>query len=140
MAIPDTGTFTLIDVTDEFGLSDSDGLQDCFTDSVDGDFDVLYKGSKDRLSNFRNYGYNGFRGFVGGQGNAVAVTACNVSWTTQYYHDGANLLPVVGDKVYSTFNGSVAVGNNYYGSPNGELLYISDGLGTVASITICVIL
>jgi|TARA_R110000803_G_scaffold175572_1_gene238104 hypothetical protein len=60
MAIPDTTTFNLINVTDEFGLSDGDGLQDCFNDSSAGDFDGDYNpnsdGTNNNLLNFRNYG------------------------------------------------------------------------------------
>ena len=33
MAVPDTNTFNLQDVTNEFGLGPGDSLQDCFNDS-----------------------------------------------------------------------------------------------------------
>lgn len=58
MAVPDTNTFALTDVITELGLTLNSGvsLGDCFTASVDASFDAAYKGSKDRLSNFRNYG------------------------------------------------------------------------------------
>tara|TARA_R110000796_G_scaffold43444_1_gene106813 strand:- start:909 stop:1082 length:174 start_codon:yes stop_codon:yes gene_type:complete len=55
MAVPNTTTFSLQDVINEFGLGAGDGLQVCFNDSADSDFDPAYKGAKDRLSNFRNY-------------------------------------------------------------------------------------
>jgi len=53
--VPDTNTFSLQDVVDVINPT-TDDLQDCFNDSIDGRFDPRYKGSKDRLSNFRNYG------------------------------------------------------------------------------------
>lgn len=60
MAVPNTNTFTLRDVTDELGLGDGDSLQICFEDSENISFDPAYKGVKDRLSNFRNYDENVF--------------------------------------------------------------------------------
>ena len=47
MAVPDTNTFSLSDVITELGLADDEGLQECFDDAVDSEFDTLYKGSKD---------------------------------------------------------------------------------------------
>lgn len=52
MSVPNTTTFTLQDVQNEIG---ENNLSGCFTYSVDSLFDARYKGSKDRLSNFRNY-------------------------------------------------------------------------------------
>ncbi len=59
--VPDTNTFSLADVVaaveDHAGeLPGDDSLSGCFTYSIDGYFDSAYKGVKDRLSNFRNYG------------------------------------------------------------------------------------
>jgi hypothetical protein len=58
MSVPNTHTFSLQDVAHEIYGSSISGksLRGCFTDSVAGKFDPTYKGSKDRLSNFRNYG------------------------------------------------------------------------------------
>jgi|WetSurSiteA1Bulk_404760.scaffolds.fasta_scaffold00217_9 hypothetical protein len=53
-SVPDTTTFALSDVIDCVEPS-SNSLGESFVDSIDGLFDVAYKGSKDRLSNFRNY-------------------------------------------------------------------------------------
>lgn len=55
MAVPNTNTFTLQDVTAEVGGT---SLVQAFANSNDAYFDPLYKGSKDRLSNFRNYPVN----------------------------------------------------------------------------------
>ena len=56
MAVPDTTTFTLQNVADEFDLGSNDGLIDCFEEATSGDFDPSYSGDKDNLLNFRNYG------------------------------------------------------------------------------------
>lgn len=57
MAIPDTaGGWGLQDVKTELGLPSTAKLSDCFANAIAGEFDPLYEGSKDRLSNFRNYG------------------------------------------------------------------------------------
>lgn len=57
MSVPDTNTFALSDVHSELGLTVlPSGLGDAFYNSVDWRFDPSYKGNKDRLSNFRNYG------------------------------------------------------------------------------------
>lgn len=54
MAVPDTNTFSLQDVVDEIPSAQS-SLVDCFSDAISTSFDPSYSGSKDRLSNFRNY-------------------------------------------------------------------------------------
>lgn len=57
--VPDTNTFALSDVIpaveDHAGPID-DKLSVAFANAIDSYFDVAYKGSKDRESNFRNYG------------------------------------------------------------------------------------
>lgn len=55
MSVPDTNTFTLQDVVNEL-IPFVDTLVGCFAVAIDGEFDPAYKGSKDRQSNFRNYG------------------------------------------------------------------------------------
>ena len=56
MAVPDTDTFSLQDVCDQFTKNPPDDLVDCFSVASSAEFDPNYEGSKDRLSNFRNYG------------------------------------------------------------------------------------
>lgn len=53
--VPNTGTFDLDTVVDVVVPTTND-LVDCFSDAITGYFDPTYSGSKDRLSNFRNYG------------------------------------------------------------------------------------
>lgn len=50
--VPDTNAFNLQDVT---GVVGGSSLSAAFSNSTDECFDTSYKGSKDRLSNFRNY-------------------------------------------------------------------------------------
>ena len=51
-SVPNTNTFSLQDVV---GVVGGTSLTQAFSNSVDAYFDPTYKGSKDRLSNFRNY-------------------------------------------------------------------------------------
>lgn len=58
--VPDTNNFTLQDVVDVIeaegcGTSGIESLEDCFSYADPQGFDPAYEGSKDRLSNFRNY-------------------------------------------------------------------------------------
>ncbi len=54
MAVPNNNTFSLQDVVDEIPSSPNN-LVSCFSDAVEIFFNPSYKGSKDRLSNFRDY-------------------------------------------------------------------------------------
>lgn len=51
-SVPNTNTFKLTDVT---AVTGGTSLSAAFANSTDSYFDSNYKGSKDRLSNFRNY-------------------------------------------------------------------------------------
>ncbi|MCE5347166.1 MAG: hypothetical protein LLG13_12895 [Bacteroidales bacterium] len=53
MSVPNTNTFSEQDVKDEIGSGSS--LVELFTLSSNIGFDGIYKGDKDRLTNFRNY-------------------------------------------------------------------------------------
>jgi hypothetical protein len=57
MAVPNTTTFNLQDVTTEvyFDTNAGRNLSDCFTDALVGRFDPAYSGAKNNLLNFRNY-------------------------------------------------------------------------------------
>tara|TARA_R110000796_G_scaffold47585_1_gene114303 strand:- start:582 stop:995 length:414 start_codon:yes stop_codon:yes gene_type:complete len=137
MAVPNTSTFSLQDVTNEFGLGASDGLQDCFNDSTDSDFDSAYKGSKDRLSNFRNYnGANILTSFSSTLGSSNQTTACGLAKNQTYYHDGVNALPAIGDNVYSDSAGTIGLVRNHYSASSGTY-HIQTGNTTVDSVAIC---
>lgn len=59
MAVPNTNTFSLEDVRVELGLGATTSLSACFSSADPSGFDAAYSGSKDRLSNFRNYKVSG---------------------------------------------------------------------------------
>ena len=109
MAIPDTTTFNLINVTDEFGLGGGDGLQDCFNDSSAGDFDGDYNpnsdGTNNNLLNFRNYGA-GPTAFTGSSGQNDFAFLCSQTTATSYWHNGAGAYPTTGDIVYTNSAGT----------------------------------
>lgn len=57
MAIPNTTTFTLVNVCDELNLIGADrNLVKCFSSANPNYFDPAYSGSKNSLLNFRDYG------------------------------------------------------------------------------------
>jgi hypothetical protein len=110
MAIPDQANFAQSDVQTELGLGQT-SLSACFTAAVDGNFDPVYKGSKDRLSNFRNYNADGLTPyFYSGFPTAVCGTT-----TTACFHDGLGAHPTVGDTIYQS-NGTTPVpgGNQHF--------------------------
>lgn len=97
MAVPDTNTFSLQDVITELGLGATSSLANCFSAAQPGFYDPAYEGSKDRLSNFRNYGGGGSLAvspnpFVLGQ-NDNSAQIVNVlsdsSWTATVTMGGA---------------------------------------------------
>jgi hypothetical protein len=55
LSVPNTTTFTLVDVVAVSGLTGATNLDECFQLAVDVWFDPLYKGDKSTLLNFRNY-------------------------------------------------------------------------------------
>ena len=136
MAVPNTNTFSLTDVTNQLGLTGGDGLDECFAESIDGDFDSLYKGSKDRLSNFRNYDgvyYTSFTGTAIGSVSSVCSNTQNIT----YYHNGTNSLPVVGDAVYTDSTGTPLVFGYYVSGI--EKIEITGSLGIVNSLSYCLV-
>ena len=113
MAVPDTNTFNLINVTDEFGLGSGDSLQDCFNDSSAGDFIESFNpnafGLNNNLLNFR--GYDGSDGsltpfiyteynYVGESYACAAIDPILLGGMKLGYHDGSSNPLSVGDQVY----------------------------------------
>lgn len=80
MSVPNTNTFKLSDVRTELGLSAPTKLSTCFANAIDWKFNQTYKGSKDRLSNFRDYG--GVKSFVNEEFFLGEIYADNTSWST----------------------------------------------------------
>ena len=134
MAVPNTTTFTMDDVFDEVGYMD---LVTCFNNSVDSYFNALHKGSKDRLSNFRDYKVTvTLTSFYSSTGSTSQSTACGLVDTQTYYHDGSGSVPVVGDNVYSDSAGTTALPSNHYFSGIGTF-HIQTGGTEVDSIDLC---
>ena len=113
MAVPDTNTFNLINVTDELGLGSGDSLQDCFNDSSAGDFIESFNpnafGLNNNLLNFR--GYDGSDGsltpfiyteyFYAVESSAcAAIDPILLGGMKLGYHDGSSNPLSVGDQVY----------------------------------------
>jgi hypothetical protein len=131
MAVPDTNTFTLQDVVTEVNPT-TDDLTDCFADAVAGSFDAAYEGSKDRLSNFRNYGAVSYTAF--GSSTTAQLNdrnACGQATPTTRYHDGAGIYPVVNDVVWNTSVGTGVPSNGYYKNSGGGYYQLTTGVVTV---------
>ena len=119
MAIPDTNTFSMQDVQNEFGAFVTNLATAVFEGVGEGGFDVGYNpnsfGENNNMLNFRNYGNvsTGRRGFsrttnsystAGGACNAVDVLGQGTM--TVSYHNGTGTIPANGDTVFLAANGS----------------------------------
>lgn len=148
MGVPNTTTFELQDVVDEVNPT-TDDLVDCFADANANYFDSTYEGSKNQLLNFRNYGSgnaltSAYRyAFAGGK----PVLECEVSRaiTTEFWHDGSNLLPGIGDTCYTSATGSSYLGNGNWmiRSTSGtstptRVITITGGSGVISAVMICI--
>ena len=114
MAVPDTNTFSLQDVCDHFKKNPPDDLVDCFSRASSAEFDPNYEGSKDRLSNFRNYG-----GIWVGKLQSISTVypSNSTSWSNQtttllplYY--GHDVRVVWKYTSGSTYTGDLQLGGN----------------------------
>jgi uncharacterized protein (TIGR02145 family) len=76
--VPDSNDFTLQDVCNVV-LPPVDTLEYCFMYAIDCWFDPVYKGNKDRLSNFRNYGPRPCPGMSGVSNGGATVTGTLVA-------------------------------------------------------------
>lgn len=106
--VPDTNTFSLQDVVDVLPGSQN-SLQDCFDDAIDDFFDPTYKGSKNSLYNFRNYGGSVEMWFEYGIGSAAGyVDHNNASWATvRGATTGSNAYTSGDWEVYVDYTGGV---------------------------------
>ena len=136
MAVPNTTTFTMDDVYDEVGHQD---LLTCFNVANDSYFNPLYKGSKDRLSNFRDYKVTvTLTSFTSSTGSSSQTTACGLANSQTYYHDGSGYLPAVGDNVYGDSGGTIGLARNHYSSgPLSGTFHIKTGGTEVDSQDLC---
>ena len=107
--VPNTNTFSLQDVVNVV-IPISNNLVQCFTDSIDGFFDIAYKGSKDRLSNFRNYGAT------------LTIYPTGVGFT----HDGGKCSNPT-DYSGFTINVTTQTGNAWTATRNASWIYLNGG-------------
>ena len=141
MGVPDTTTFTLQNVVDEVNPT-TDDLVDCFADATASYFDSSYEGSKNQLLNFRNYGSgNALSPFQGSGGQSDFKELCAQSINTNYWHNGSNSAPVVGDIVYTNAAGTSTFGNNFLLSNYSFGLYLGfvggSSAGEITSTGLC---
>lgn len=100
MSVPDTNTFGLDAVRSELGLSYPSSLKACFTSAVDAYFDPTYKGNKDRLSNFRNYGISDkieivdIVSYPWFSGNQPGLGSTKQNIFVLLYRTGVNYIPI----------------------------------------------
>ena len=136
MGVPDTTTFTLQDVADEFSLGTNDGLIDCFEEATSADFDPAYSGDKDNLLNFRNY--DGVSLISVTMSSGASKDVCNETPNITRYTDGTDSSgPVVGDVVYTNSTGTSFLASGNYksqmGSSGSNVQIGSNGLVTARS-------
>lgn len=107
-SVPNTNTFRLTDVT---AITGGTSLSAAFANSNDAYFDPTYKGSKDRLSNFRNYTISacpnvgdsyeggavaylfisGDPGYISGECHGIIVSTVDLVSTNLWGCDGTDL-------------------------------------------------
>lgn len=134
MAVPNTTTFSLSDVTTELGLTGSNRtLLKCFSEAQIANFNQSYRGDRNNLLNFRDY--SNTRASVKAiytymyEGYATAQLAfdngiISAAGALQFY--GMLNLPVVGTKLYTS--GTLEDANLFDGD---GLWYLSETFDTV---------
>ena len=136
-----TGNISLEEVRVELGLGSTSDLVACFAAAVDGDFTIVYKGNKDRLSNFKGYEVSStvtLTSFSSSAGSNTQSSVCQYATVNQtYYHDGSNATPVVGDNVYSDSAGTTGLARDYYKLNALGTYHIKTGGTEVDSLDAC---
>lgn len=131
--IPNTaGGWGLDDVRTYIGLSTTASLQDCFTAADPSCFDPTYEGSKDRLSNFRNYdcGLSTFAHALGVDGSSGSNSCANYP-TNTFYTD--NSIWGASSELWTDSGGTTPASSGYYSDGvtwrywNGSTFTMSDG-------------
>lgn len=114
MPVPDTNTFSLEDVRLEIGLAATASLSSCFLNANAGGFDPLYEGSKDRLSNFRNYNHSagGLTTISLSYDFSTSASACIALPPNNYYSNSANLSAAT--VLYTDAAGTTSAVAGYY--------------------------
>jgi len=134
MAVPNTNTFSLQDVATELALPATTDLIACFT-TANGRpsywWDDLYVGSKNSLSNFRNYGFN--------TDIAVGNVGSQYDNMTTYIYDynGAGVLlgggPGVIYHIWKSFNASDPDALACHWIPNSGYEILGGVVGTLGT-------
>lgn len=112
--VPDTTNFTLQDVVNAVQPS-FNSLRTCMNEADDALFDPAYKGNKDRLSNFRNYGNI----VIGGYGylyNSYAINNANftpTNWKIPLESELNILVTYLGDG-YTSGGHLKEIGDNHW--------------------------
>lgn len=83
MPVPNTNTFSLQDVANVVDIWDYYTLNNAFDYAIASRFDPRYEGNKDRLSNFRNYGYTG---------NLTYKSRLSITYTVDYWDSSDNYI------------------------------------------------
>lgn len=128
MAVPNTDDFSLQDVCDEMnnnGESDINTLSECFGASNDSGFNTTYKGSKDRLSNFRDYNH----------APALSYIPIDLSQTPSTYQGACNdynngFVSIFYIPTGEFFNETTVLKRNPSGTLNAFAGYYSDGVSS----------
>jgi hypothetical protein len=145
MAVPDTNTFSLQDVVNEFTES-IDDLVHCVSNADAAGYNSSYYSSPaTSLLEFRDYeetvSLTSFPSSAGGKNQSSVCQYASVNQT--YYHDGSNATPVVGDTVYSDSAGTTPLAENNYklnalGSYHIETVGVGNpATGVVDSLSPC---
>jgi len=138
MGVPNTNTFSLQDVVNEFTES-IDDLVHCFSVASSAGFNSTYEGNKDSLYNFRDYELPAsLTSFSSSAGSNSQSSVCQYGSINQtYYHDGSNATPVVGDNVYSDSAGTTGLARNWYKLNALGSYHIQTGGSTIDSTAPC---
>lgn len=130
MAVPNTTTFTMDDVFNEVGYLD---LVSCFFSADSTKFDSAYEGSKDRLSNFRNYGATPvLTEYTIARGASIS-SSCVGATTTSVWQvsNGFNFT----DTMYSNALATFPPSSGWYS--NGTETRVWNGSNWVGSVVTC---
>lgn len=146
MAVPNTDTFTLQDVKNELSSSNND-LVSFFAEAVDANFDPLYKGSKNSLLNFRNYGAEkivtpllvGIFSAASPQGSCLDEST--LTQQRGWKHDISTGIPIEGDIIYANLSATTIFNGNdqYYKVDYGfmRLIIQISSTGVIMSTYTC---